>query len=126
MEQPPTILTVLQFTPAWHYQFFSLIPAARRIQKYQPERGLLSVPTSTKWYSVPVCRSDPRSHLPAEVEGARLWTKFYNKVLLTQQMRQAKDRDYDALLVRARNGELTEADYRALMSRLPTEIDVNE
>ena len=53
-----------------------------------------------------------------DMKGMKLWHQFDKVFLLTEQMRQAEDVEYQEMLSRARAGGLTERDYDKLTSRI--------
>lgn len=67
----------------------------------------------------------PRPDNPAELNGKQLWNRFSAVVLLTEQMRQSQDKQYHALVQRARSGTLTRSDEDMLLSRVMTRRTTN-
>lgn len=56
--------------------------------------------------------------------GRIIWGHFTNVIILDEQMRQASDPEFSALLRRAREGNMSSADYDLIMSKRAQTIDL--
>ena len=59
------------------------------------------------------------------MKGKKLWEEFKTVFLLTKQMWQSQDEQYQELLRRVRKGEITKADYAWLISKVSRAIEFN-
>src|SRR5437763_16087973 len=59
-----------------------------------------------------------------DMKGMKRWHQFDKVFLLTEQMRQAEDVEYQEVMSRARAGGLTERDYDKLTSRITNILEV--
>jgi Helitron helicase-like domain at N-terminus/PIF1-like helicase len=66
---------------------------------------------------------EPRENYQEEVTGHQIWRRFTQVIILDEQMRQAEDLEFQGLLRRARNAQLTIDDVDLLNTRvIPTDF----
>ena len=61
---------------------------------------------------------EPRENHQEEIAGHQIWRRFTQVIILDEQMRQAEDIEFQGLLRRARNAQLTADDVNLLNTRV--------
>lgn len=95
---------------------------ARSLPSTSPDRfgGLPVVILMGDFHQFPPVRGQPLWKTPrddGEQDGKHLWNQFKEVVILTEQMRQVNDLQYQNLLARARSGSLTTDDLQTLNAK---------